>query len=176
MAKTVSATLTAGGASGGRPGWLLPGILFGLLSATAIWLLAPIGVSTTYPRLVGAGLRLAAPAAAQANPMLKQIGGFLVPESTLVLGLLLGGFLASRLGRRAAPEPAHPGEGAAARRRNAFLGGILIIYGARLAGGCTSGHIISGITQLALSGFVFAAGVFAAGIGTAKLLAKGGRS
>jgi uncharacterized membrane protein YedE/YeeE len=50
---------------------------------------------------------------------------------------------------------------------------VLLIFGARLAGGCTSGHIISGITQLSLSGMVFAAGVFVSGIATAKLLKRG---
>ena len=61
------------------------------------------------------------------------------------------------------------------RRRymDAFLGGFLIIFGARVAGGCTSGHIISGMTQLALSGFLFAAAVFGAGIITEKLRAGG---
>ena len=61
------------------------------------------------------------------------------------------------------------------RRRylNAFAGGVLILFGARLAGGCTSGHIISGITQLSLSGMVFGAGVFATGIATAKLIKRG---
>ena len=48
------------------------------------------------------------------------------------------------------------------------------MFGARLAGGCTSGHIISGITQLAVSGVLFGAAVFAFGILTAKLL-RGGR-
>ena len=37
----------------------------------------------------------------------------------------------------------------------AFLGGIVIMYGARMAGGCTSGHGISGALQLALSSWVF---------------------
>ncbi len=56
------------------------------------------------------------------------------------------------------------------RYLTAFLGGFLILFGARLAGGCTSGHIISGITQLAASSFIFAAAVFGAGILTAKLI------
>jgi len=51
---------------------------------------------------------------------------------------------------------------------------MLIIFGARLAGGCTSGHIISGMTQLAVSGVLFAAAVFASGLLTARLI-KGGR-
>jgi uncharacterized membrane protein YedE/YeeE len=65
----------------------------------------------------------------------------------------------------------HSGETTTKKRyRDAFIGGFLIVFGARIAGGCTSGHIISGITQLSVSGFIFAAGVFATGIITAKSL------
>ena len=45
---------------------------------------------------------------------------------------------------------------------------------ARRAGVCTDGRCISGRTQLPGSGMVFGAGVVATGIGTAKLLKKGG--
>lgn len=41
-----------------------------------------------------------------------------------------------------------------------FVSGFLILYGARMAGGCTSGHMMSGIMQSSLSGFIFAAAVF----------------
>jgi hypothetical protein len=57
----------------------------------------------------------------------------------------------------------------------AFVGGVLILYGARLAGGCTSGHGISGSLQLAVSSWVFFLTLFAAGLGAAALLFRGGR-
>lgn len=41
-----------------------------------------------------------------------------------------------------------------------FVSGFLLIYGARMAGGCTSGHMMSGIMQGSVSGFIFAAAVF----------------
>ncbi|HQS56718.1 MAG TPA: YeeE/YedE thiosulfate transporter family protein, partial [Sediminibacterium sp.] len=37
-----------------------------------------------------------------------------------------------------------------------FIGGFILLFGARLAGGCTSGHIISGGMQLAISSLFFA--------------------
>jgi len=43
----------------------------------------------------------------------------------------------------------------------AFVGGFILIFGARMAGGCTSGHIISGGMQLAASSIVFGVFVFA---------------
>jgi hypothetical protein len=160
----------------GLPPWARLGIIFGVVSAASVALWGPIGVSGTYPRFIGAILRRVTPDYAAANPYLVKMGEFLKPETFLVFGLVIGGFLASRLGRLATPalEPVHASEKTpAARYRDAFLGGFLIIFGARIAGGCTSGHIISGMTQLSVSGFIFAAGVFAAGIVTAKLLKRG---
>ncbi len=52
----------------------------------------------------------------------------------------------------------------------AFVGGVLVLYGARLAGGCTSGHGISGTLQLALSSWTFFLTLFAAGLVTAALM------
>jgi uncharacterized membrane protein YedE/YeeE len=46
----------------------------------------------------------------------------------------------------------------------AFLGGVLLLFGARLADGCTSGHSISGGMQFAVSSWVFTAALFATGI------------
>lgn len=58
----------------------------------------------------------------------------------------------------------------AGRALGAFLGGAVLLYGARMAGGCTSGHGISGTLQLAVSGWLFFAVLFASGIVTAKLM------
>ncbi len=52
----------------------------------------------------------------------------------------------------------------------AFVGGVLILYGARLAGGCTSGHGISGSLQLAASSWTFFLTMFASGLLTAFVL------
>ncbi len=46
----------------------------------------------------------------------------------------------------------------------AFVGGAIEMYGARLAGGCVSGHGISGTLQLALSSWVFTILMFATAI------------
>lgn len=62
------------------------------------------------------------------------------------------------------------GGSSAKRFVGAFLGGVIIMYGARMAGGCTSGHGISGSLQLALSSWVFFLTMFAFGILAAFLL------
>lgn len=51
----------------------------------------------------------------------------------------------------------------------AFFGGFILIFGARMAGGCTSGHILSGGMQLAMSSLVFGVFVFAGLLITGKL-------
>ena len=161
----------------GFPAWARLGVAFGIVSAASILLWGPIGVSGTYPRFVGAVLRFFDPAYAATNPYLVKMGALFKPETFLVIGLVIGGFLAARTDKRAkapAVELVHAMEtSTSARYRDAFLGGVLIVFGARLAGGCTSGHIISGITQLSLSGMIFGAAVFASGIFTAKLIRKG---
>lgn len=51
-----------------------------------------------------------------------------------------------------------------------FIGGFLLLYGARMADGCTSGHMMSGIMQGSVSGYIFAAAVFAVAIPTAIII------
>jgi uncharacterized membrane protein YedE/YeeE len=52
----------------------------------------------------------------------------------------------------------------------AVTGGFAMIFGGRLAGGCTSGHGISGMATLSISSFVTVVSMFAAGIATALIL------
>ncbi|MEE9403457.1 MAG: YeeE/YedE thiosulfate transporter family protein [Algisphaera sp.] len=56
------------------------------------------------------------------------------------------------------------------RSIGAFLGGFLLLFGARMAGGCTSGHGISGSMQLAISSWSFFIAMFASGVVTAFIL------
>ena len=75
----------------------LLGSLFGLVGAASILLWGPIGVSGTYPRLIGAMFAASLdPACAAANPYLVKMGALLKPETFLVLGLPIGGFLGAR--------------------------------------------------------------------------------
>lgn len=62
------------------------------------------------------------------------------------------------------------GDSAAKRFVGAFIGGALLLFGARMAGGCTSGHGISGTLQLAVSSWVFFIALFISGIITARIL------
>ena len=54
----------------------------------------------------------------------------------------------------------------------AILGGLLMGYGARLAGGCNIGALYSSIASLSVSGWVFAIFLFVGAFIGSKLLAK----
>lgn len=54
----------------------------------------------------------------------------------------------------------------------AFIGGIVLGFGARWGNGCTSGHGISGTSQLAISSWIFTIMLFLSGILTAHLVLK----
>jgi uncharacterized protein len=93
----------------------------------------------------------------------------------LVVGLLAGSFLASRLAREARwrwlPDSQWVPRFGPSRARRLLLAFI----GAGIAGGCTSGLAISGGAVLAPAAFLFMAGMFAGGIPTARLWYLGRR-
>jgi len=43
---------------------------------------------------------------------------------------------------------------------NAFLGGFIMVFGARIAGGCTSGHGISGCSHQLIGSLITTASMF----------------
>ena len=54
----------------------------------------------------------------------------------------------------------------------AFVAGFLMLFGARIADGCTSGHGLSGMAQLSVGSTVAVAAMFAGGIVAASLLLR----
>jgi uncharacterized membrane protein YedE/YeeE len=52
----------------------------------------------------------------------------------------------------------------------AVVGGVLLTFGSRVAGGCTSGHGISGMSLLSVGSFVTIGAMFSAGMGAAAVL------
>jgi hypothetical protein len=135
-----------------------------------------LGVSTTFVRAAGLAEQAIAPAHVQANAYFMSKGVKVDWQMMLVIGIIAGTFLSAWFskGLRIERVPdlwrARFGNSVALRYAMAFVGGLILIFGARLAGGCTSGHGISGALQLALSGWTFFMAVFAAGIATAFAL------
>src|SRR5690606_36514412 len=95
-----------------------------------------------------------------------------------LVGTFLGALLSALVARTLAWEKVpsvwkeHLGSSTGKRFAVAFLGGVLVMYGARMAGGCTSGHGISGTLQLAASSWVFFIVMFVSGVLTAKFTFK----
>ena len=164
--------------------WKVAGVSLGLLLILATALVKPLGVSTQFVVSDAAIVHQLAPDFAEGNTYLAKYGeksdwgvgyGWM-----LVFGMLVGGAVTSSLFRKKQPEidkgsmppmwKQNFGASVAKRYFAAFSGGVLLLFGARLAGGCTSGHMISGISQLALSSFIFGIATFGAAILMAKFL------
>lgn len=143
----------------------------------------PLGVTTALTGLAGA---CASPFVGAdtigANAYFKQ-HVFKWDYGMLFLGgIALGGFLSAILSKsfRAEAVPTvwreRFGPSVPKRLLGAFVGGILTMFGARLADGCTSGNGISGSLQLAVGGWTFFMTLFAFGILTSLVLFGLGRS
>ena len=158
----------------------LVGIGIGVLSWIVFAVVnAPIGITTALSEASGAAaIPVMGAEAVAANPYwAKNIPAW--DYGTLFLvGTFFGALIAALLEKRFSWElvPQTWRESFGGRTSNrllvAFIGGILTMYGARLAGGCTSGHGISGSLQLAVSSWVFFITIFISGLITARLLFK----
>ncbi len=142
-----------------------------------------LGTSTTMVCAAGAIERAVAPGHADSNAYLaKQIGTVEAPKAivdwqfALVIMLAVGAFIAARLARSTFKEVVPEvwsrrfGDGRLLRFSAAFIGGMVLLFGARMAGGCTSGHGISGGLQLAVSSWTFFGAMFVSGVATAMLV------
>ncbi len=137
----------------------------------------PIGITTALSADAGyvAMAFFGADAVAQ-NSYWKAFPPALGYGALFLVGVILGGMAAAVAGGRFRIEAvpgiwrARFGASIAKRLSGALLGGLFVMYGARLAGGCTSGHTISGGLQLALSSWIFTVVIFAVGIATARVL------
>ena len=78
-----------------------------------------------------------------------------------VLGIIVGGFLSGAISKRLKFRiEKSPSISNTRRLILAFLGGVLFVYGAQLARGCTSGAALSGMAVLSVAGFVTMIAIF----------------
>lgn len=143
---------------------------------------APLGITTSMAQLAaGAAAPLVGWEAVAANSYWARQLPKLDYGTLFLAGTMLGGLVSALLARswhvEAVPRvwAERFGPSPAKRYAHAFLGGIIAMYGARMANGCTSGNGISGGLQLAVSGWVFLAAMFATGTLTAILMFRGAR-
>lgn len=176
--------------------WKTGGLLLGLVFFAAVLLVKPIGVSTQFVILDGIVADAVNPAlvtqtddgftstnaylAKSKGKYAKAVSNPLNYSFIFVLAMAVGGFLSVRArggletAERSIPAlwRANFGNSPAKRYAMTFLGGFIVLYGARLAGGCTSGHMMSGMMQTSLSGYIFALGAFGAGVPVSMMLFK----
>jgi hypothetical protein len=134
-----------------------------------------IGASSFYATLAGFLGRLVARRHTESLPYYQNNPPRADWSVFFVLFTIVGGFLAAWTGGELRNEWIHPmwvdrfGDSVALRGFIGYIGGMLMAFGARLAGGCTSGHGISGTLQLNAGSWVALAGMFVGGIVVAML-------
>lgn len=162
------------------PAWspYLVGALIGVLSMFTFYFSdKPLGASTAYARIAGLIGKGLAPRHTEslhyyADKKAPKIGW----EVALVIGVIVGAFLAAWAGNEITGRWLPPmweerfGDSLGLRLLVGFLGGGLMAFGARMAGGCTSGHGISGTLQLSVGSWIALMGFFVGGVITAMLL------
>lgn len=97
-------------------------------------------------------------------------------ELVTIAGVIIGAFLSSYFSDNFTKDlvpslwSKNFGNSFSKRALFAFIGGVIIIFGARLAGGCTSGKSIASGLQLIVPAWIFTCCLFAAASVTAFLL------
>jgi uncharacterized membrane protein YedE/YeeE len=143
----------------------------------------PIGVTTAFESTAAGLAQNIAPQAMHVNAYLakRDEAPTIDFEWMLTAGIAVGSYLAARA-EGAARGPSVPplwarrfGPSPLLRYAGAFAGGALMMFGARMAKGCTSGHGISGNMQLAKSSWLFSAVFGSMSALTARALFGGGR-
>ncbi len=150
----------------------LVGAGIGILSWIAFGVVKdPLGVTTAFSRLASLFAEpLIGPEAVAKNSYWKSMPLTWDYGVWFLVGLPLGAFIAAVISGtfrlEFVPEVWRQQFGGSVLKRfiAAFFGGAIIMFGARMAGGCTSGHGISGGLQLALSSWEFLIVMFATGL------------
>ena len=153
------------------------GIGIGVLSWLT-WLISKkaIGCSTSFARSAGMIEKFVRGKQVESKLYYQEVKPAVDWQWMLVIGMVVGALISALLsgdfGWQWIPArwAAAFGTDPLLRIIVALLGGILLGFGARWAGGCTSGHGISGTMQLAVSSWISAICFFVGGILMAQLL------
>ncbi|WP_151899392.1 YeeE/YedE thiosulfate transporter family protein [Sulfurimonas hydrogeniphila] len=161
-----------------RMPWWLAGILMALLVLFTFSVFGanrPFGASTYVPYFAGILFDLSP----EKYPYLKEVHFAGAWEGVMLLGALTGGFLTSvfvtktfRLSIMPTGWKKYKNSSVISRLVWSFISGFFLIIGARLAGGCTSGHFLSGMAQTAISSMIFGGVVLLSLIITGKVFYK----
>ena len=157
------------------------GVVIGLLQIPAFLIIeTALGASSSYVTIGGLFASWIDPLILKIDYVARHVA---VTEKNwwqvaMVGGIAVGAFVSAWLSgaRRAPVSPIWSralGSPSSAKRYSvAFVGGFIMLFGARIADGCTSGHGISGMAQLSVGSTVAVAAMFAGGIATALLMLR----
>jgi len=153
------------------------GVAIGLLVCLSLLLSdRPIGCSTAFVKTCGLIEKAFRGKNVEGTEYYREIPPRVDWQFMILPGIVTGAFISSILSGVFRPEwipslwQATFGGDVYLRIGVAILGGILLGIGARWAGGCTSGHGISGTLQLSVASMISAACFFIGGILTAMTL------
>jgi hypothetical protein len=138
-----------------------------------------LGASTTFVRAAGFVEQAVDPAHVKQNPYFLKEKVKVDWQFMLIAGIFIGALAAALIDGSFKLESVPPiwrerfGGGVGTRALGAFFGGIVAMFGARMADGCPSGHGLSGLMQLSVSGFIALACFFGAGVLMAALVYRG---
>ena len=162
------------------PAWspYVVGALIGVLSMFTFYFSnKPLGASTAYARIAGMLGSAVAPKHVAKLKYYQDNKPVVDWEVMLLFGAIVGAFLAAWHGGELTGEwlPAmwvarFGVDSLALRWLAAIAGGAFMAFGARLAGGCTSGHGISGTMQLSVGSWIAVICFFVSGIAIAMLM------
>ena len=166
-------------------GWspYLAGALTGVVIIASVWISGNyFGASTCFVRVTGFIEQLFSVERVAAMDYFRWFGPKVDWQVMFVAGILIGSFLSSRTDGsftiKAVPDMWASRFGPSPVKRGvfAFIGGIILMFGARLAGGCPSGYGLGAMVQLAVSGLIVVVCFFAGGIIFAQIIYRGGES
>lgn len=150
--------------------WAVAGVAIGVITLLLLWVTNKrLGISTGFENVCGLVIR--APYFQRSD--LRSSNRWRLP---FLGGLVLGGFLSAALSGGWAPFwnlgmfDTVIGWGPAGKLAWMFCGGLLIGFGTRMAGGCTSGHGIFGMSNLERASFEATLSFMAAGVVTSNLI------
>jgi uncharacterized membrane protein YedE/YeeE len=160
-------------------GWspYLAGALTGVVIIASAWIAGNyFGASACFVRIAAFIEKIFSPEHVAGTVYFRWFGPTVDWQVMLVLGILIGSFISSKTDGsfrlKAVPDMWASRFGLSPVKRGifAFTGGVILMFGARLAGGCPSGYGLGAMVQLAVSGLVVVICFFIGGIISAKII------
>lgn len=150
--------------------WFIAGVAIGILNILSYAVKKPLGVSSSFVTPCAIGINVLDKPLMEKNPYLKEHSK-IDYQFILVLAMALGGLVSSLIFGRSAGNRKRTRSVTGIFRQ--LIGGFLMLFGARIGKGCTSGNILSGDAQMSLGSLLFSVVTFIAGMLTLFVFGDG---